>query len=768
MRLINLFKNMKLRAKISLMAILGILIVTVIIGSVTIVKSKAALEQSILLNLDNVATLKADKIDLIFRNLKSPLKLLQETPVVRGEFSRLVTLINENQHDSLLSNVSQMLDGSLVPLLRNYKFEDILLVDNNGKVIYNANKLISQKVLYKTFNDPDGKSLAQGYVEISVSPIFEDEGNHYMYLYAPVSDKSNKLQGAVVCKYNMQAVYDVVLNYTGLGNTGETLLGEVRGSEVVFLNPLRHDVNAALNRRVSIGSGAAIPMQDAVQAKEGKGFDLDYRGKEVIASWKYIPMMKWGLVTKIDKAEAFSLIYERLQSIVTVITLILLVAFILSWFFAKSFTKPLIELESALMELGTGGLPKKLNMDSTNEIGMMTEATNKLVDALQGTAIFAEKIGMNELDVDYKPLGENDVLGNSLLMMRDRLKDAKQLDYERNWITKGLAQFSETLRANNEELDVLALNIITDLVKYLEANQGGLFVVNDEAEPKLELSAMYAYDRVKYAEKEFNLGEGLIGQCWQEGERIYLTDIPKNYINITSGLGDAAPKAVLIMPLKVNDVTYGVIEIASFNEFEGFKIEFVEKLAESIASTVSYAKINIRTAYLLEESKEMTEELRAQEEEMRQNMEEMKATQEEMVLNQRELGAKREEESKMLQEANEMAEEMKAQEEEMRQNMEEMQTTQEEMELNQRELEARRVKEEEMLQDANDMAEEMKAQEEELVQTMEAMQEAQDSVGLEMSKLEKENKELSLVVEKAVAKEFELQLEIDKLKTNKK
>ena len=111
---------------------------------------------------------------------------------------------------------------------------------------------------------------------------------------------------------------------------------------------------------------------------------------------------------------------------------------------------------------------------------------------------------------------------------------------------------------------------------------------------------------------------------------LLITDVPQNFVKITSGLGDANPNCFLIIPLSVNDETFGVIEMASFKVIEEHQIEFVKKLAESIASTLSTAKINERTKILLEQSQQQTEEMRAQEEEMRQNMEEMQATQEEM------------------------------------------------------------------------------------------------------------------------------------------
>lgn len=342
---------------------------------------------------------------------------------------------------------------------------------------------------------------------------------------------------------------------------------------------------------------------------------------------------------KVDDQIKQSTVGLRISSLILGFVIVLL-GLLIAYFIVRTIRGPINYVKDVVLMLGKGELVEedKNRKYSSDEIGEMAIATNKLVNGLRATSVFAENIGNGNYDSQFEPLSEHDVLGNALITMRSNLAKVADEDKKRSWATEGLAKFGEILRVNNTDVQKLSDEIIGNLVKYLKANQGALYLVDDDEgdEPTMSMSACYAWDKKKFIDHKIYIGEGLAGQCWQEKETVFLTDVPQNYIKISSGLGDANPTCILIVPLKVNDQIFGVIELASFNLIEKNEIEFIEKIGESIASTISSVKVNARTQRLLGESQQMTEEMRAQEEEMRQNMEELQATQEEMERNQRE------------------------------------------------------------------------------------------------------------------------------------
>jgi CHASE3 domain sensor protein len=337
----------------------------------------------------------------------------------------------------------------------------------------------------------------------------------------------------------------------------------------------------------------------------------------------------------VESAAGLSKSTRNLRTITLVLGLAIIILGLLSaTLLVRNITGPINYIKDVMIKLGRGELvDDKKRVFSNDEIGEMAVATDNLVTGLKATTAFAKNIGNGKYDSEFKPLSDHDVLGNALLNMRGNLSRVADEDKKRNWATEGIAKFGEILRSNNSDVQKLCDEIIGSLVKYLRANQGALYIIDEtdmEEEKTMSMISCYAWDKKKFVNQKIHRGEGLAGQAWQEMDTIYITDVPQNYIKITSGLGDSNPTSILIMPLKVNDQIFGVVEIASFSKMADFEIDFVKKVAESIASTVSTVKVNERTQKLLTESQQMTEEMRAQEEEMRQNMEELQATQEGM------------------------------------------------------------------------------------------------------------------------------------------
>ena len=303
---------------------------------------------------------------------------------------------------------------------------------------------------------------------------------------------------------------------------------------------------------------------------------------------------------------------------------------------SRSLQWPLSNLMLFIREMASGKLPDPYQCKGNDEFSGIADDLNTLTGNLKEKIRFASEIRVNENTALPDMLSEDDALGRALLDMGDHLQSIQAEDRKhkaesekRRWINEGLAKFEEILRIHSSQLDVLADNVIKNLVKYLNASIGGLFLTDPGTGETLELISAFAYDRKKYLVDKFSLGEGLVGTCAIEKQKIFITDVPDDYVRVSSGIGDSRPKSLLLVPLKLENELLGVMEIASMLVLQDHEIEFVEKIGESIASAVSAVRINMRTSQLLQQSQEQAREMAEQEEKLRMQMEELQATQEE-------------------------------------------------------------------------------------------------------------------------------------------
>jgi GAF domain-containing protein len=341
-----------------------------------------------------------------------------------------------------------------------------------------------------------------------------------------------------------------------------------------------------------------------------------------------------NLDTKIDEVRADKQhAYTRVVITLGVMLALFIGIACMAYFFSITrVIDPIIQLKKVIREVEEGSKATIAFEKRNDEIGQIGQALSSLTEGMNAKLVFAEKIGKGEYDTSFELQSDRDAMGKALLDMRDNLKRNTESERQRNWAIAGLADFAEIIRSQDDS-QALADTIISNIVRYTNSNQGSLFIVQDGAEGEeeyLQLYSCYAWDKKKFEEKIIYKGQGLVGQCWQEGDPVFLTQVPANYVHITSGLGYATPRSIFIVPLKINETTYGVLELASFEPYPQHKQEFIVKVCENIAAAIASAKNTEQTRHLLEVSRLQTENLHAQEEEMRQNMEELAATQEEM------------------------------------------------------------------------------------------------------------------------------------------
>ncbi|MBL6447433.1 GAF domain-containing protein [Fulvivirga sp. 29W222] len=462
---------------------------------------------------------------------------------------------------------------------------------------------------------------------------------------------------------------------------------------------------------------------------------------------------------------------ERADDVLVVLVILLLLIFIIGCLLSlyhvrEKLYKPLTQLRNIIVAISEG---KLVNADfKIGQDQVMTNALVNLINDLKERTAFAVAIGNGNYDNDIELRSEDDGMSRALLEMKENLKRNAKEEKQRNWIVSGLAQFADIIRSKTD-LKLLANSIISEMVKYTNSNQGALFIVegNDEGDAYLKMAACYAWDKKRFVDKEIQLGEGLTGECWQEGEPIFITQVPQEYVHITSGLGEATPGCVFIAPLKVNEDTYGILELATFRPYEEYEREFILKVSENIASAIFSAKMNTQTQNLLELSQQQAEEMRASEEELRQNMEELQSTQEAAERRNVELEragiqaeAQKQSMSRMLEklkekekQSDEQRQQLRVQGEELLQNMEKLRVTQEAAEKRNAELERSNAQAEAQKQTMSKMlerlrqkenekqeqTEQLKAQEEVLRQNMEELQRAQEVANKKNLELERAN-----------------------------
>ncbi len=380
-----MFKNLKIRTKLVAIFVFLVVISLLIVCYIGFNTAEKILKNSRIVTLEEIAHLKRNKIESFFFERKCDIKVVQDYYNIKFNFSTLARFRHDRANPGYLE-AKQMLDGQIKTFIDAYGYyNDFKLVSPDGTVLYTTNELNDAALLDPPLSDPEHIAFIEGKTGVYFSDIFYTRfgsPNYKMLITAPINDLKGAFVGVVALELNMRHIYDFIQDRTGLGKTGETFIAKQIGDKALFLSPLRHEENAALNRNVIFGDKTSLPMQEALRHENGKGLSIDYRGENVIAAWQYIPMLDWGLVTKIDTAEAFALVFELKKKVFFIALSILMISFVISFLFAKSITKPLEALSNVAQKISQGNLKLRADIDSNDEIGILADSFNKMTDSI--------------------------------------------------------------------------------------------------------------------------------------------------------------------------------------------------------------------------------------------------------------------------------------------------------------------------------------------------------------------------------------------------
>jgi len=262
------------------------------------------------------------------------------------------------------SSEYQQLNANYEPSFRTYlenlKYYDIFLIDTQGTIIYS---LKHESDFATNLHTGPYKNTGLAQVFKQAKTLLQTNNSTFEY-YAPSQEagafvatpiiKDGNMIGVLALQFDSQALYAVVNRFEGLGETGEVMVGQLSNDQVLITAPLRHDTNAAFKRTIALDATNARPIRESASGKTGSGIIIDWRGEEVLAAWKYIPALKWGMVVKIDTKEAFKFWQQYQRTTLAFTAFVLLLSYLLIYLFTKRLTLPLRKLTETAAILSSG------------------------------------------------------------------------------------------------------------------------------------------------------------------------------------------------------------------------------------------------------------------------------------------------------------------------------------------------------------------------------------------------------------------------------
>ena len=377
----------------------------------------------------------------------------------------------------------------------------------------------------------------------------------------------------------------------------------------------------------------------------------------------------------------------------------------ISLYIARGITRPLERIVDVMKQIALGDLEHEIKFNRNDEVGILARSFRKITMNLRHKASIADKITAGDLGHLVDVESKQDQLALAMNQMILSLRTTTEENNNQNWFMSGQTELADKLRGD-QTIQYLAQVVIDFVANYLHCQVGAIYIA-DETKEKLHYFSGYAFDNTRDADLTIVFGQGLVGQAAQQKQIISMTEIPSEYIKVNSSLGECPPSAILIVPLTLNNETFGVIELASVKTFSSLEIDFVKNIAENIAIALNSAFSRTKLQSLLDESQKQAElllqqqtELQAANEELEEQTNKLKTSEEKLKVQQEELQSTNEE-------LEEQAATLKASESRLQVQQEQLKAANEELELKTEALQSKNKEIEKYSEEVTEKAKEL-------------------------------------------------------------
>ncbi len=454
---------------------------------------------------------------------------------------------------------------------------------------------------------------------------------------APVIDENKELRGIMAFTIDISFIFKI-LNQKQQDNknshASRYLLLDQAGNYLVDPTKKTRLLNQQLNDSIQ----AMYPNLSKVILEKPSGMLIE---NNMISSFQQIKPLEsstqhWILIKQTDERMALAAVENfKFIFVFSIIAVVILVIFVANQF-TQMVVSPLLQINELLKNLAQGRvLDKEIQYDWLDEVTEIIAAARQLRESLHSTIQQANAIAQGNYSGQITMSSEHDQLNKALIFMTEQLREMTRKNAAQDWLKTGQAELNSKI-SGEQDIATLSRNILNFICRYLNMQIGVIYLLDEpenrlsSLQPSLKMIASYGYTRRKNLASQFALGEGLVGQAALERQAILISQVPDDYIHIQSGLGEAVPRHILVLPFLYEDGLKGIIELGGFEAFSDQHLEFLRQVAEAIAIATNTAQSRTKMQELLNQTQTQAEELQAQAEELQSQTEELQTQQEEL------------------------------------------------------------------------------------------------------------------------------------------